>query len=82
MREQEPTRREREGGAETVSLNAIARRMAMSAPALYRYFASRDELLADLAVDNHLALADALDARLRPGGIRRVTGRRGRQRLP
>jgi AcrR family transcriptional regulator len=52
----------RAGGAEAVSLNAIARSMAMSAPALYRYFASRDELLADLAVDVHLALADALEA--------------------
>jgi AcrR family transcriptional regulator len=52
----------REGGAETVSLTAIARSMAMSAPALYRYFAGRDELLADLAVDIHLALADALEA--------------------
>ncbi|WP_103337213.1 TetR/AcrR family transcriptional regulator [Amycolatopsis sp. CA-126428] len=51
-----------EGGAETVSLTAIARSMAMSAPALYRYFACRDELLADLAVDVHLALADALEA--------------------
>ncbi len=50
------------GGVESVSLNAIARSMAMSAPALYRYFASRDELLADLAVDVHLALADALEA--------------------
>ncbi|OXM66326.1 TetR/AcrR family transcriptional regulator [Amycolatopsis vastitatis] len=49
-------------GAETVSLNAIARSMAMSAPALYRYFACRDELLADLAVDVHLTLADALEA--------------------
>lgn len=51
-----------EGGTETVSLNAIARSMAMSTPALYRYFAGRDELLAELAVDIHLALADTLDA--------------------
>jgi AcrR family transcriptional regulator len=51
-----------EGGAETVSLTAIARSMAMSAPALYRYFACRNELLADLAVDVHLALAVTLEA--------------------
>lgn len=51
-----------DGGMEAVSLNAIARTMAMSAPALYRYFDSRDELLAELAVDIHLALADALAA--------------------
>jgi AcrR family transcriptional regulator len=51
----------REGGTEAVSLNAIARSMAMSAPALYRYFDSRDELLAELAVDIHRALAAALE---------------------
>ncbi|MEV6448148.1 TetR/AcrR family transcriptional regulator [Amycolatopsis sp. NPDC051716] len=58
-----------EGGAETVSLTAIARSMAMSAPALYRYFACRDELLADLAVDVHLALADALEAAARTASV-------------
>jgi AcrR family transcriptional regulator len=51
-----------EGGAAAVSLNAIARTMAMSAPALYRYFAGRDELLAELAVDFYDALADTLEA--------------------
>jgi AcrR family transcriptional regulator len=51
-----------EGGTEAVSLNAIARSMAMSTPALYRYFDSRDELLAELAADIHLALAEALEA--------------------
>jgi AcrR family transcriptional regulator len=51
-----------EGGAEAVSLNAVARSMAMSPPALYRYFAGRDELLAELAVEVHLGLADALEA--------------------
>jgi AcrR family transcriptional regulator len=62
-----------EGGAEAVSLTAIARGMAMSAPALYRYFGSRDELLADLAADIHLALAEALEtaaARGRPPAAR------------
>jgi AcrR family transcriptional regulator len=52
----------REGGSESLSLNAIARSMGMSTAALYRYFDSRDELLADLAVDVHLELADALVA--------------------
>jgi AcrR family transcriptional regulator len=50
-----------EGGTESVSLNAIARSMAMSTSALYRYFDSRDKLLAELAVDIHLALAGALE---------------------
>jgi AcrR family transcriptional regulator len=52
----------RAGGPEALSLAAIARSMAMSAPALYRYFAGRDELLAELAVDTHLALARTLEA--------------------
>ncbi|WP_329213129.1 TetR/AcrR family transcriptional regulator [Streptomyces sp. NBC_01485] len=51
-----------EGGTEAVSLNAVARSMAMSGPALYRYFGSRDQLLAELAVDAHLALAGVLEA--------------------
>ncbi|MEO6083616.1 MAG: TetR/AcrR family transcriptional regulator [Umezawaea sp.] len=51
----------REGGPEAVSFNAIARSMGMSAPALYRYFDSRDELLAELAADVHLDLAVALE---------------------
>ncbi|MFG1607838.1 TetR/AcrR family transcriptional regulator [Actinoplanes sp. NPDC049265] len=50
------------GGPAAVSLSAIARSMAMSAPALYRYVDSRDELLAELAVDVHLALAGTLRA--------------------
>ncbi|WIX91432.1 TetR/AcrR family transcriptional regulator [Amycolatopsis sp. DG1A-15b] len=52
----------RSGGPEALSLAAVARTMAMSAPALYRYFAGRDELLAELAVDAHLALARTLEA--------------------
>ncbi|HWG13633.1 MAG TPA: TetR/AcrR family transcriptional regulator [Streptosporangiaceae bacterium] len=48
------------GGAGSVSLNAIARAMGMSPAALYRYFASRDALLAELVVDAYGSLADAL----------------------
>jgi AcrR family transcriptional regulator len=48
------------GGAAAVSLNAIARAMGMSPAALYRYFASRDALLAELVVDAYGSLADAL----------------------
>jgi AcrR family transcriptional regulator len=48
------------GGAESVSLNAIARAMGMSPAALYRYFASRDALLAELVADAYGSLADAL----------------------
>jgi AcrR family transcriptional regulator len=48
------------GGAESVSLNAIARAMGMSPAALYRYFASRDALLAELVADAYGSLADTL----------------------
>lgn len=51
-----------EAGAAAVSLNAIARAMAMSPGALYRYFGSRDDLLAELAVDAYHSLADRLEA--------------------
>jgi AcrR family transcriptional regulator len=49
-----------EDGAEGLSLNAIAKELGMTGPALYRYVASRDELLADLVVDAWEELADAL----------------------
>jgi AcrR family transcriptional regulator len=49
------------GGVAGVSLNAIARSMAMSPGALYRYFGNRDELLAELVVDAYDSLADALE---------------------
>lgn len=49
-----------EGGAAAVSLNAIARAMGVSPAALYRYFASRDALLAELVVDAYGSLADTL----------------------
>ncbi|MDQ6669426.1 MAG: TetR/AcrR family transcriptional regulator [Chloroflexota bacterium] len=50
------------GGIEALSLNAIARDMAVSGAALYRYFTSRDDLLADLVVDAYTDLAAVLEA--------------------
>jgi AcrR family transcriptional regulator len=50
------------GGPAALSLNAIAREMGMSGPAIYRYFASREQLLATLIVESFDALADALVA--------------------
>lgn len=38
-------------GAEAVSLRAIAREMGMTAPALYRYFGSHEDLLANVVGD-------------------------------
>jgi AcrR family transcriptional regulator len=49
-------------GTAGVTLRAIAREMGMTAPALYRYFGSRDELVTALVVDAYDALADAMAA--------------------
>jgi AcrR family transcriptional regulator len=51
-----------EAGASALSLNAIARRMGMSGPALYRYFAGRDELITELIRDGYRSLADTFHA--------------------
>jgi AcrR family transcriptional regulator len=55
-----------EGGAQALSVSAIAKELGVSGPALYRYFAGRDALLADLIVDAYTDLADAL-VRAEPG---------------
>ncbi|MEU2925883.1 TetR/AcrR family transcriptional regulator [Streptomyces sp. NPDC007251] len=49
-------------GAPGLSLNAIAKQMGMSGPALYRYFASRDELITELIRDAYRSLADSIRA--------------------
>ncbi|WP_067473492.1 TetR/AcrR family transcriptional regulator [Actinomadura hibisca] len=47
-------------GASALSLNAIAKQMGMSGPALYRYYASRDDLVTELIRDAYRSLANAL----------------------
>ncbi|MER6425942.1 TetR/AcrR family transcriptional regulator [Streptomyces sp. NPDC001137] len=47
-------------GAPGLSLNAIAKQMGMSGPALYRYFASRDALITELIRDAYRSLADTV----------------------
>ncbi len=47
-------------GTAAVSLRAIARAIGMTAPALYRYYSSRDELITALILDAFNALADAM----------------------
>ncbi|MFI0153486.1 TetR/AcrR family transcriptional regulator [Streptomyces lydicus] len=47
-------------GASALSLNAIAKQMGMSGPALYRYFASRDELITELIREAYRSLAESL----------------------
>ncbi|MFC4908692.1 TetR/AcrR family transcriptional regulator [Actinomadura gamaensis] len=49
-------------GASALSLNAIAKQMGMSGPALYRYFANRDELITELIRDAYRSLADTVRA--------------------
>jgi AcrR family transcriptional regulator len=49
-------------GAAGLSLRAIAREMGMTAPAIYRYFPSRDDLVTALIVDAYDSLAGALNA--------------------
>ncbi|MFG2024793.1 TetR/AcrR family transcriptional regulator [Streptomyces sp. NPDC048825] len=49
-------------GASALSLNAIAKRMGMSGPALYRYFGSRDELITELIRDAYRSQATAFRA--------------------
>ncbi|MEO6082339.1 MAG: TetR/AcrR family transcriptional regulator [Umezawaea sp.] len=46
-----------DAGASALSLKAIAKKMGMTAPALYRYFGSRDELLTELILSTYEELA-------------------------
>ncbi|WP_103353439.1 TetR/AcrR family transcriptional regulator [Amycolatopsis sp. CA-128772] len=55
-------------GVPALSLNAIAKQVGMSGPALYRYFASRDELITALIRDAYRSLADTVHA-ARDGGL-------------
>ncbi|MGW4394842.1 TetR/AcrR family transcriptional regulator [Amycolatopsis nivea] len=49
------------GGAQAISINAIAKQLGVSGPALYRYFSSRDELLNVLVIDAYHDLRDAME---------------------
>jgi AcrR family transcriptional regulator len=59
-------------GPSGVSVNAIGKELGVSGPALYRYFASRDELLTELVVDAYADLAVALRSALAKGSGRRA----------
>ncbi|WP_407560895.1 TetR/AcrR family transcriptional regulator [Streptomyces sp. 184] len=59
-------------GASALSLNAIAKQMGMSGPALYRYFANRDELITALIRDAYQSLADTMHTTAAKAGV--VTG--------
>ncbi|MFG2720143.1 TetR/AcrR family transcriptional regulator [Streptomyces sp. NPDC048416] len=49
-------------GASALSLNAIAKQIGVSGPALYRYYASRDDLITELIRDAYRSLADSFRA--------------------
>ena len=51
-----------EAGATALSLKAIATQMGMTAPALYRYYASRDDLLTQLILSSYRDLAELIEA--------------------
>lgn len=53
-----------EGGAEAIALTRIAQEIGLSGPALYRYFASRDELVSELVMDAYGDAAAAIEARM------------------
>ena len=59
-----------ESGPQGLSLNAIAKELGVSGPALYRYFAGRDALLTELIIDAYDDLADALAAAVGTGSDR------------
>jgi AcrR family transcriptional regulator len=51
-----------ESGPEGLALRAIAREMGMTAPGLYRYFASREDLVEHVVADLYDELTDVLTA--------------------
>jgi AcrR family transcriptional regulator len=66
-----------EDGANDLSLRAVARDVGMVSSAVYRYFASRDELLTALIIEAYDSLGDHVEAHVqatsgRPGGERWV----------
>ncbi|MGH8877113.1 MAG: TetR/AcrR family transcriptional regulator, partial [Stackebrandtia sp.] len=50
-----------ESGPEAMSISAVARRMGLSGPALYRYYASRDDLAGAVIADLFAELARAVE---------------------
>jgi AcrR family transcriptional regulator len=57
-----------EHGTEAVSLRAIAREMGLTAPALYRYFSSHEELIRHVVADIFTELTDDLRAAITAAG--------------
>jgi len=58
-----------EHGIAGISVNAIGKRMGVTGPAIYRYFANRDALLTELIADGYHGLADTLEAAIDPAAV-------------
>lgn len=59
-----------EGGAAALSLNAVAKQLGVTGPAIYKYFRSRDELLTELLLEGLDEVAAAVRAAVRKGAPR------------
>jgi AcrR family transcriptional regulator len=59
-----------EGGAGALSLNAVAKELGVTGPALYKYFRSRDELLTELILEGFDDVAAAVRAAVSNGQSR------------
>lgn len=64
-----------ESGPADLSLRAIARQMGMASSAMYRYFASRDELLTALIMASYESLADDVQAAAERAGAKSLSAR-------
>src|SRR6476659_8563452 len=62
-------------GAAALSLRAVARELGMVSSAVYRYVASRDDLLTLLIIEAYDALGAAVEAAAAPGRGRTPAGR-------
>jgi len=60
-----------EGGPQALSINAVAKSLGVSGPALYRYFSSRDALLTELIIDAYRDLTKAIQPGDLPDVIRK-----------
>ena len=58
-------------GPDSLTLRAIAREMGMTAPALYRYFGSHEEIVGGLCLDVLAEITTTLEAGPRHRGDRR-----------
>jgi len=64
-----------EAGAPTLGLRSIARELNITAPSIYNYFPSRDDLVTALIVDAYSSLADAQETSIRNLAADDLSGR-------